>query len=67
MRKLWFALGGLILGAGLALILALPQSAMSRAVDTQGLHLIGVLFVAVPIGAVLGTVLGLLVERMRPR
>lgn len=63
MRKLGFALGGLVLGAGVALLLALPQSAMSRAVDTQGLHLIGVLFVAVPVGAVLGLVLGLLAER----
>jgi hypothetical protein len=63
MRKLGFALGGLVLGAGVALLLALPQSAMSRAVDTQGLHLMGVIFVAVPVGAVLGLVLGLLAER----
>lgn len=67
MRKLGFALGGLVLGAGLALLLALPQSAGARAVDPQGLHLIGVIFVAVPVGAVLGLVLGLLAERsLRP-
>jgi hypothetical protein len=67
MRKLGFAALGLLAGAGLALLLALPQSAMSRAVDTQGLHLIGVLFVAVPVGALLGLVLGLLAERLTRR
>jgi hypothetical protein len=67
MRKLGFALGGLVLGAGLALLLALPQSAGARAVDPQGLHLIGVIFVAVPVGAVLGLVLGLLAERVLRR
>lgn len=67
MRKLGFALGGLVLGAGVALLLALPKSAMSQAVDTQGLHLIGVVFVAVPVGAVLGAVVGLLVARVTRR
>lgn len=67
MRKLGFAALGLLAGAGLALLLALPQSAMSRAVDTQGLHLIGVLFVAVPVGALLGLVLGVLAERLTRR
>ena len=67
MRELGFAGAGLMLGAGVALVLALPQSAMSQAVDTQGLHLIGVVFVAVPIGAVLGAVLGLLVARVTRR
>jgi hypothetical protein len=67
MRKLGFALGGLGLGAALALLLAKPQSAVSQAVDTQGLHLIGVIFVAVPVGAVLGLVLGLLAERVLRR
>jgi hypothetical protein len=64
MRKLGFALGGMVLGAGLALLLALPQSAGARAVDPQGLHLIGVIFLALPLGAVLGLVLGLIAERM---
>jgi hypothetical protein len=67
MRKVGFAVMGLLVGAGVALLLALPQSPMSRAVDTQGLHLIGILFVAVPVGAVLGAVLGLLVERVTRR
>ncbi len=67
MRKLGFAIGGLVLGAGLALLLALPQSAGARAVDPQGLHLIGVIFMAVPLGAVLGLVLGLLAERLLRR
>lgn len=67
MRKLGFALGGLVPGAGLALLLALPQSAGARAVDPQGLHLIGVIFVAAPVGAVLGLVLGLLAERVLRR
>lgn len=67
MRKFAFALGGLVLGAGSALLLALPQSPMSQAVDTQGLHLLGVIFVAVPVGAVLGTVIGLLAERVLRR
>ncbi len=67
MRKLGFALIGLVLGIGLALLLALPQSAGAAAVDPQGLHLIGVIFVAVPLGAVLGVVLGLLAERMLRR
>jgi hypothetical protein len=67
MRKLGFAAVGLLVGAGLALLLALPQFAISRVVDTQGLHLIGALFVAVPVGAVLGAVLGLLVERAMRR
>jgi hypothetical protein len=67
MRRLGFAALGLVAGAGLALLLALPQSPMSRAVDTQGLHLIGVLFVVVPVGAVLGAVLGFLVARITRR
>ncbi len=67
MRKLGFALGGLVLGTGLAILLALPQSAGARAVDPQGLHLIGVIFVAVPVGAVLGLVLGLIAERVLRR
>jgi hypothetical protein len=40
---------------------------MSQAVDTQGLHLLGVIFVALPVGAVLGLVLGLLAERVTRR
>ena len=67
MRAFGFALTGLVLGAGVALLLALPQSAGSQAVDTQGLHLMGVIFVAVPVGAVLGLVLGLLAERVLRR
>jgi hypothetical protein len=67
MRKIGFAVPGLVIGAGLALLLALPQSAGARAVDPQGLHLIGVIFVAVPVGAVLGLVLGLVVERVLRR
>lgn len=50
MRTFGFAAGGLVLGAGLALLLTLPQSPMSRAVDPQGMHLIGVLLVSVPLG-----------------
>ncbi len=67
MRKIGFAGVGLALGAGLAGLLALPRSAMSQAVDTQGLHLLGVIFVALPVGAVLGLVLGLLAERVTRR
>lgn len=67
MRTIGFAALGLVIGAGLAVVMALPQSAGARAVDPQGLHLIGVIFVAVPVGAVLGAVLGLLAERMLRR
>lgn len=67
MRNVGFAVKGLLVGAGVALFLALPQSPMSRAIDTQGLHLIGVLFLAVPVGAVAGAVLGLLVARVTRR
>lgn len=67
MRTIGFAALGLVIGAGLAVVLALPQSAGARAVDPQRLHLIGVIFVAVPVGAVLGAVLGLLAERMLRR
>jgi len=48
----------------LALLLTLPQSPMSWAVDPQGMHLIGVLFVAVPLGALLGLVTGLALARV---
>ena len=67
MRKLVFAGPGLVIGAGVALGLAMPQIAMPQAVDTQGLQLMGVIFVAVPVGAVLGAVLGLLLERVTRR
>ncbi|MBP9047970.1 MAG: hypothetical protein WAT35_12075 [Tabrizicola sp.] len=67
MRKLGFAALGLVLGVVVALVLALPQPVASRVIDTQGLQLMGVLFVAVPVGAVLGAVLGLLVERVTRR
>lgn len=67
MRKLGFALIGIVLGIGLALLLALPQSAGARAVDPQGLHLIGVIFFALPLGAALGLVLGLMAERLSRR
>lgn len=67
MRKIGFAALGLVIGAGLAVLLALPQSLGARAVDPQGLHLIGVIFVAVPVGAVLGAALGLIAERVLRR
>lgn len=67
MRKFGFALGGLVLGAGLALVIALPQSAGARAMDPQGLHLVGVIFLALPVGAVVGVVFGLIVERLSRR
>ena len=38
MRKLGFALRGLLAGAGIALVLAWPQSPGARAMDPQGLH-----------------------------
>lgn len=63
MRKPTFADLGLMIGAVVALGLAMPQTAVSRVVDTQGLHLLGVIFVAVPVGAVLG----LLLERVTRR
>jgi len=67
MRTIGFAVGNLVLGAGLALLVTLPQSAMSRAVDPLGMHLLGVLFVAVPLGAVLGLVTGLVLARVTRR
>lgn len=67
MRKPGFAAPGLVPRAGVGVLLALPQSAMSRAVDTQGLRLIGVIFVALPVGAVAGAVLGLIAERVLRR
>lgn len=67
MRKLGFAVSGLVLGAVIAWGLAMPQPAASSVIDTQGLQLMGVLFVAVPVGAVLGAVLGLLVARVTRR
>jgi hypothetical protein len=65
MRTFRFAVAGLVLGAGLAFLLAVPQSQMQRAIDTQGMHLIGVLFVAMPVGAVAG--LGVLLARVTRR
>lgn len=67
MRSIGFALAGLILGAGIAVALALPQSPVSRAVDTQGLHLMGVLFVAAPVGGILGAALGVVLARLTKR
>ena len=64
MRKLGFAVLGVGLGTGLAAALAWPPSPGASAVDTQGMHLIGVIFVALPVGALAGLVLGLLAERM---
>lgn len=62
MRKLGFAVAGSLVLTGLAALIWLPQSDMSRAVDTQGLHLIGVLFIFLPVAAVVGLILGLVVE-----
>ncbi len=67
MRRLGFAALGLVAGAGVAVLVALPQPPMSRAVDPQGLHLLGVIFVALPIGAVTGALLGLLLARVTRR
>jgi hypothetical protein len=67
MRKLGFAVLGLVLGAGLAVALAWPQLPGARAMDPQGMHLMGVIFVALPLGAVVGLVLGLLAERVLRR
>ena len=67
MRRLGFAVLGLVVGAGVALLLAQSQPAMSRAVDPQGLHLLGVIFVALPVGAVAGALMGLLLARVTRR
>lgn len=64
MRKLGFAVLGILAGAGIALALAWPQSPGAQAIDPQGMHLLGVIFVALPVGAVAGLVLGLLAERV---
>jgi hypothetical protein len=67
MRKIGFAAPGLVIGAGISLLLTLPQSPDARVVDPQGLHLIGVIFVAIPVGSVLGLVLGLIAEKVTRR
>lgn len=67
MRKLGFSVAGFVAGAALAAVFALPQSNMSRAVDPQGLHLIGVLFIIMPVAAVVGLILGLLTEHVTRR
>lgn len=67
MRKLGFVASGLVLGAVIALALAMPQPVEAPIVDTRGLHLMGALFVAVPVGAAVGAVLGLLVVRVTRR
>jgi phosphate/sulfate permease len=67
MRTFRFAIGGLVLGAGLALLMTLPQSDMSRAVDAQGLHLIGVFFIIMPVAGVVGLILGLLTAYLTRR
>ena len=67
MRKLGFTLGGLVLGVGLALLIALPQPAGARAMDPQGMHLVGVIFLALPLGALVGVICGLIVERLSRR
>jgi hypothetical protein len=67
MRTVVFAVLGLILGAGVALMVALPQSEGARAVDAQGMHLLGVLFLALPAGATLGLVAGLVLARTTRR
>ena len=64
MRKLGFSVAGFGSGAIVAALFALPQSDMSRAVDPQGLHLIGVLFLIMPVAAVVGLILGLLTEHL---
>lgn len=65
MRAVGFAVVGMVLGAGLGLFLSWPQR--PTGLDPQGLHLIGVLFVALPVGAVAGLVSGLLLARFTRR
>lgn len=67
MRKLGFAVLGVVLGAGLAAVLAWPQSPGARAMDPQGMHLMGVIFVALPVGALAGLVVALVAERILRR
>ncbi len=67
MRKLGFAVLGMVLGAGIAGALSWAQSPGAQAVDPQGMHLVGVIFVALPLGAVAGLVLGLIAERLLRR
>lgn len=67
MRKLGFAVLGLLAGAGIALALALLQPPGAREMDPQGMHLMGVVFVALPVGAVVGLILGLLAGRVLRR
>lgn len=67
MRTFGFAVLGLVLGAGVALLVAIPQSAGARAVDPQGMHLLGVLFLALPVGATVGLVAGLVLARITRR
>jgi len=48
----------MVAGAGLALLLALAQSGMSRPADPQGMRQTGVILLALPVGAVLAVMLG---------
>ena len=54
MRRLVPAGPGLVIGAGVTLGLAMQQTAIPQAVDRQGRQLMGVIFVAIPVGAVPG-------------
>lgn len=67
MRRPGFAVLGLLAGAGIGLSLAWPQSPGARAMDPQGMHLMGAILLALPLGAVAGLVLGLVVERITRR
>ncbi|WP_374433133.1 hypothetical protein [Tabrizicola sp.] len=55
------------MGRGSRGALSWAQSPGAQAVDPQGMHLIGVIFVALPLGAVAGLVLGLIAERLLRR
>lgn len=65
MRGLGFALAGMVAGGVLAVVLAVAAAMIADISQAEGAYAMGVAFFWVPLGAVLGLILGIVLARRR--
>ncbi len=65
MRSFGFALAGLVLGGTAAVVFAVAAAMIADISQAEGAYAMGVAFFWVPLGALLGLILGIVLARRR--